>query len=321
MIIDIIIIIIATFSTWYASEILSRGTEGLGNQFNLSSSVKGATLDAVGSSFPEFCTVIFCLIAGSFEAGIGAITGSAMFNILIIPSLCVLLTKNMTINKEVVYRDGFLYIITIILLILSIMSGSPNPINNQEYLINGSIGMIAIIIYIIYIIILIVKSKKINNNSINKQLSLSKIILYLILGMGGIAISINYLVNSSLSLCNYLNLPDEIAGITILAAATSLPDTFLSIISAKKGEPDAALSNTLGSNSFNILICLGVPIFYLGGIYFNWVKNSGILFYLLFSSILSMIIIRYKWELTKIGSIIMLITYFIFIILAILQLL
>ncbi len=321
MIIDIIIIIIATFSTWYASEILSRGTEGLGNKFNLSSSVKGATLDAVGSSFPEFCTVIFCLIAGSFEAGIGAITGSAMFNILIIPSLCVLLTKNMTINKEVVYRDGLLYIITIILFILSIMSGSPNPINNEEFFINGSIGILAIIIYIIYVIVLVVQSKEINNNTINKQLLLSKIIVLLVLGMSGIAISIHFLVNSSLSLCNALNLSDGIAGITILAAATSLPDTFLSIISAKKGESDAALSNALGSNTFNILICLGIPIFYLGGIYFNWIENSAILFYLLFSSITSMLIIRYKWKLTKTGAIIMVITYFIFITLVILQIL
>lgn len=321
MIIDIIVILITTYSTWYASEILSRGTEGLGNKFNISSSVKGATLDAIGSSFPEFCTVIFCLIAGSFEAGIGAITGSAMFNILVIPSICVILTKNMSINKEVIYRDGLLYIITVILLILSIINGSPNPINNQEFFIHPLAGILAIIIYIIYVIILIIQSKEINNNTINNQLSLSKIILWLILGMSGIAISIHFLVNSSLSLCQNIGLSNGIAGITILAAATSLPDTFLSIISAKKGESDAALSNTLGSNTFNILMCLGIPVFYLGGIHFNWVENSGILFYLLFSSIISMLIITYKWELTKIGAIIMLITYFIFINLVILQIL
>ena len=78
MLLDIVIIIITTYTTWYASKILAKGTEGIGGKYNISSSVKGATLDAVGSSFPEFCTVIFCLIAGSFEAGIGAITGSAL---------------------------------------------------------------------------------------------------------------------------------------------------------------------------------------------------------------------------------------------------
>ena len=114
MIFEIITILIATITTWYASKILAKGTEGLGNRYNISSSVKGATLDAVGSSFPEFCTVVFAIIAGSFEAGLGAIIGSALFNILIIPALCVIVSKDMKINKEVVYRDGFIYIITII---------------------------------------------------------------------------------------------------------------------------------------------------------------------------------------------------------------
>ena len=102
MIFDIIIIITTTYTTWYASILLAKGTEGIGNKFNIPSSVKGATLDAVGSSFPEFCVVVFALIAGSFEAGIGAIAGSALFNILIIPALCVIVTKDMKINKEVV---------------------------------------------------------------------------------------------------------------------------------------------------------------------------------------------------------------------------
>ena len=36
------------------------------------------------------------------------------------------------------------------------------------------------------------------------------------------------------------------------------------------GQSDAALSNMLGSNTFDILICLGLPIFYIGGIYINY---------------------------------------------------
>ena len=122
-------------------------------------------------------------------------------------------------------------------------------------------------------------------------------------------------MDASLALFDSLGLSRAIAGVTILAAATSLPDTFLSIISAKKGEFDAALTNTLGSNTFNILICLGLPVFYINGIYFNWDENAKILFYVWGSSIASMLIIRYKWELTKFGASIMLLLYLIFIIL------
>ena len=84
---------------------------------------------------------------------------------------------------------------------------------------------------------------------------------------------------------------------------------------AKKGEFDAALTNTIGSNTFNILICLGLPVFYINGIYFNWDENANILFYVWGSSIASMLIIRYKWALTKFGASIMLALYLIFIIL------
>ena len=322
MLIDIITIIAATFTTWYASEILSKGTAGLGNKYKISSSVKGATLDAIGSSFPEFCTVIFCLIAGSFEASLGAITGSAMFNILIIPSLCVIMTKDMLINKEVVYRDGLIYIITIILLIISIVYGSINPDNNNEYLISRESGLFAIMLYIGYIILLAKQSKKESLNEIDiNKISLFKVMMFVIIGMGGIAVSIYFLVDASLSLFYDLGLSKSIAGLTVLATATSLPDTFLSIISAQKGESDAAISNTLGSNTFNILICLGLPILYTGGIYLNWMGNYKILFYLLGSSIISMLIIRYQWALTKIGAYLMLLIYFIFIILIFLQIL
>jgi len=315
MLLDIIIILITTYTTWYASEILSRGTEGIGKKYNISSSVKGATLDAIGSSFPEFCTVIFCLIAGSFEAGIGAITGSALFNILIIPSICVIVTKNMPINKEVVYRDGLIYILTVLLLILAIMNGPMNPDNNHERLIFGWVGLVAIMLYIGYIILLDKQSKNEVGSENQKDLPLLKIIIFFVVGMGGIAISIHFLVDASLALFDSLGLSKAIAGVTILAAATSLPDTFLSIISAKKGEFDAALTNTLGSNTFNILICLGLPVFYINGIYFNWDENAKILFYVWGSSIASMLIIRYKWELTKFGASTMLLLYLIFIIL------
>ena len=317
MLLDIIVIIITTYTTWYASEILSRGTEGIGKKYNISSSVKGATLDAIGSSFPEFCTVIFCLIAGSFEAGIGAITGSALFNILIIPSICVIVTKNMPINKEVVYRDGLIYILTVLLLILAIMNGPMNPDNNHERLIFGWVGLVAIMLYIGYIVLLVKQSKNEVEVEVENQqdLPLLKIIIFFVVGMGGIAISIHFLVNASLALFDSLGLSKAIAGITILAAATSLPDTFLSIISAKKGEFDAALTNTIGSNTFNILICLGLPVFYVNGIYFNWYENANILFYVWGSSIASMLIIRYKWVLTKFGASTMLVIYLIFIIL------
>ena len=314
MIFEIITILIATITTWYASKILAKGTEGLGNRYNISSSVKGATLDAVGSSFPEFCTVVFAIIAGSFEAGLGAIIGSALFNILIIPALCVIVSKDMKINKEVVYRDGFIYIITIVLLITSAFYGYVDHINMNLHFIPGWVGLVAMILYIGYIILLTIQSKNDEFQKVEVN-TLGKVIFFFISGMIGIAISIHFLVNASLNLFDYLGLSRITAGVTILAAATSLPDTVLSVISAKRGESDAALSNALGSNTFDILICLGMPIFIMGGLYIDWYESSNMLFYLLGSSVISMVLISTNWILSKFEANVMLTVYMVFLLL------
>ncbi|CAL8271188.1 unnamed protein product [Merluccius merluccius] len=56
-----------------------------------------------------------------------------------------------------------------------------------------------------------------------------------------------------------LGIPDVIMGITFLAAGTSIPDCMASLLVARKGHGDMAVSNSLGSNVFDILIGLGVP--------------------------------------------------------------
>ncbi|XP_026146301.1 sodium/potassium/calcium exchanger 4 [Carassius auratus] len=56
-----------------------------------------------------------------------------------------------------------------------------------------------------------------------------------------------------------LGIPDVIMGITFLAAGTSVPDCIASLIVARQGLGDMAVSNTIGSNVFDILVGLGVP--------------------------------------------------------------
>ena len=56
-----------------------------------------------------------------------------------------------------------------------------------------------------------------------------------------------------------LGLPDSVVGLTLSAVGTSLPNLFASISVAKRGLGNMAVSNALGSNSFNVYIALGLP--------------------------------------------------------------
>ncbi|XP_053318669.1 sodium/potassium/calcium exchanger 5 [Spea bombifrons] len=57
-----------------------------------------------------------------------------------------------------------------------------------------------------------------------------------------------------------LSIPDTVMGLTLLAAGTSIPDTVASVLVAREGKGDMAMSNIVGSNVFDML-CLGVPWF------------------------------------------------------------
>ena len=56
-----------------------------------------------------------------------------------------------------------------------------------------------------------------------------------------------------------IKIPTEVMGLTILAAGTSVPDLITSVIVAKKGHGDMAVSSSVGSNIFDITIGLPVP--------------------------------------------------------------
>ncbi|EPB77736.1 Sodium/calcium exchanger protein [Ancylostoma ceylanicum] len=55
-----------------------------------------------------------------------------------------------------------------------------------------------------------------------------------------------------------LVIPTEVIGLTILAAGTSIPDLITSVIVARKGLGDMAVSSSVGSNIFDV--CVGLPI-------------------------------------------------------------
>ncbi|XP_033992439.1 sodium/potassium/calcium exchanger 2-like [Trematomus bernacchii] len=56
-----------------------------------------------------------------------------------------------------------------------------------------------------------------------------------------------------------IGITEEIMGLTILAAGTSIPDLITSVIVARKGLGDMAVSSSVGSNIFDITVGLPFP--------------------------------------------------------------
>ena len=75
--------------------------------------------------------------------------------------------------------------------------------------------------------------------------------------MAGVLISGNFTVDSAVNLARTAGVSEWVIGATIVAAGTSLPETVVSIIAAKRGEFGISVGNIAGSNIFNILWILG----------------------------------------------------------------
>ena len=56
-------------------------------------------------------------------------------------------------------------------------------------------------------------------------------------------------------------IPDTVMGLTFIAAGVSVPDALSGIAVVREGHGDMAVSNAIGSNVFDILVCLGIPWF------------------------------------------------------------
>ena len=88
-------------------------------------------------------------------------------------------------------------------------------------------------------------------------MNLKKSIAFIIIGLAGIIIGGDLVVDSASSIAIALGLSETLVGLTIVAIGTSLPEFVTSITALKKGENQLVIGNVIGSNIFNILFVLG----------------------------------------------------------------
>ena len=86
-----------------------------------------------------------------------------------------------------------------------------------------------------------------------------------IAGLGALVLGSQWLVEAAVTFAKALGVSDLVIGLTIVAAGTSLPEVATSITAVIKGERDIAVGNVVGSNTFNILGCLGLSGLVAGG--------------------------------------------------------
>jgi len=255
LIINILIILITSIVIYYTANYFAQSSSNIGDYLKLPRSVKGATFDAIASSLPELLVALFAIIFfKSFEVGIGTIAGSALFNLLVIPGICVLVSPVVfKVSRKVISRDALFYIISVFILLTLLLYFKTWGI---------IIALILITAYIFYLLEIIKHSKQYRKKQKQKKLKINllKEIIIITITVIIIGIATFFLTQSSINLAHILKVSPIIIAFTITAAATSVPDAVISVANAKKGDVTDATSNVFGSNIFDIFIGLGFPL-------------------------------------------------------------
>lgn len=256
---SILIVIITSLVIYYAGKKFANASSIIGDYYNLSHSVKGATLDAVAGSFPELMIALFSVIFfHEFSIGVGTIAGSVMFNTLVIPSIAVFLSPVVfKVGREIMARDIIFYNLAVIIFLASI-------IYTMEWGI--ALSVIFIGVYFLYLDVIIEQTKKYQNvhtKMLGEKISVTYNIIVALVSMFIMGVASYYLTEAAIVIASVLNIPPFIIGFSVVAVATSIPDTIISGVNARKGRADDVMANVFGSNIFDILVALGIPLFFI----------------------------------------------------------
>ena len=120
LLLSLLVICVSSIAIYFAGKSFAESSSNIGDYFRIPRDVKGATLDAISSSMPELLVALFSVIIfKQFEVGIGTIAGSALFNLLIIPGICVFLAPiAFKVGRKVISRDALFYMIAVFTLVI-----------------------------------------------------------------------------------------------------------------------------------------------------------------------------------------------------------
>ena len=309
MFVQIILLIIGFIVLIKGADIFVDGASSLALNCRLSKMLIGLTIVAFGTSAPEFAVSVKSIISNNSDMVLGNVIGSNILNILLIIGICSLIrpvvVKSNTIKKEIPI------VILISSLLFFLIKDDLFVSNFNEISRNDGFVILLFFAVFVYYLISIVRNKKDNDADDYAQFGISKSIVFTVVGIIGIILGSNVVVDSASSIATALGVSQRMIALTVVAFGTSLPELVTSIVSIKKNEQEILVGNIVGSNIFNIGIVLGVPVALFGSVRAVGFTMIDLVVLLLSAFLLFFCSFR-NYKITKWNGILMLITFVIY---------
>ena len=321
------------------SDFFVKAAAAIATKLGVSEFVIGLTLVAIGTSIPELASSVAASLQQQSDIVMGNIVGSNIANIGLIlgvaASLAVIKTR-----EEMLKRDGYLMLFAALVLYIFIINGEISRIEAVLFLLlyvayilfllkekpqfKGAYGFKEFLSYFFKfeyvktVLDAVSNHRQGRNNDKNAsgvtaqskeaKTGFLKDIAVLILGGAAVIVGAHYLVTEAVFFADYFLISKMLIGITIVAIGTSLPELSVSVSAARQGYGDIAVANVIGSNIANIFLILGVSasVFPIAVTHGTLVIIAP---FMILMSVLLLIFIKTRWELSRREGLALLVLY------------
>lgn len=262
----IILIVIGFYLLIKGADLFVDGISSTAINVKVPKIIISLTLVAFGTSTPELFISFKSILTENNDIVLANVVGSTIVNSMLVIGIAAMI-RPIRIKNETIKKQLPLHLIIIstfsILFLDEIFNHTKNTISRFDAIL--LLLLFSSFIYYIY------KFQKKNNKKQEllkeePKWSLSKSIIYSIIGLILIYFGSDFAVDNCVYLAKALNIPQKLITMIVLVIGTSTPELVMAITSIKKKEYDIIIGNIIGTNIFNIGFVLALPIAILGNV-------------------------------------------------------
>jgi cation:H+ antiporter len=251
------------------AEVLVRSSSILALRAGVSALFVGLTIVGFGTSSPELSASLVATLNGNMGVSVGNVVGSNIFNVAFILALTAVV-KPIRVGLSAVRRDLGVAIVASFLLLLPAVLGGVVP----RWL--GALMFTGLVAYLTTAYKQDRQAKPteqaLAEHELRSSLSLEEpgrkahswydsTAMHCVIVVGGLALLVlgaKWFVGSAITIARGYGMPEDVIGLTIISVGTSLPELVTSVVAARRGNPDIAVGNVIGSSIFNLLGIAGI---------------------------------------------------------------
>ncbi len=241
---------------WSADKFV-EGAAALANLLGVSIMIIGITIVGFGTSAPEIVVSIVAVLNNTPDIAIGNALGSNIANIGLILGITAIIMPVPVVAR--LFKTEY----PLLMLATAVMAWSLYDLSLN--IVDGFI-LLGLLTLSLYHLVRVHRRnpsayarEEHENEEVIHDMKLPAAIGWLALGLVVLVGSSKLLVWGASGIAVALGVSELIIGLTVVALGTSLPELAASIASLKKGKPDLAIGNVIGSNLFNSLAVVGLP--------------------------------------------------------------